>query len=31
MMEYSCKENSLGSLFSGTIKPWTPLENDDED
>ncbi|MEO8309004.1 MAG: hypothetical protein ABI616_13295 [Pseudomonadota bacterium] len=31
IMEYSCEESSLENLFNGTIKPWKPPENDDED
>jgi hypothetical protein len=31
IMEYSCDENNLDNLINGTIKPWRPPENDDED
>jgi len=31
VLEYSCEENNLNNLFNGTIKPWKPPENDDED
>lgn len=31
IMEYSCEESNLENLFNGTIKPWKPPEDDDED
>ncbi len=31
VMEYSCEENNLDNLMNGTIKPWKPPENEDED
>jgi hypothetical protein len=31
IMEYSCDENNLDNLINGTIKPWKPPEDDDED
>jgi hypothetical protein len=31
IMEYSCDENNLDNLINGTIKPWKPPENEDEE